>query len=86
MTSDTDFRMAVPSDIDPGQTLLVGLSSPGLAGLTAVDHLVKHLESEEIGHVHPEALPAITPFEEGGSATPHAAIQPDKQRPHRVGR
>lgn len=65
MAPDTDFEMDVQSDIAPGQTLLVGLSTPGLAGLTAVDHLVKHLEADEIGHVQPEVLPAITPFEAG---------------------
>lgn len=65
MPTDTGFEMDVPSDIVPGQTLLVGLSNLGLAGLTAVDHVVKHLESDEIGHVRPEVLPAITPFEEG---------------------
>lgn len=65
MASTTDFEMDVPSDIDPGQTLLVGISNPGLAALTAVTHIVEHLDAEEIGHVSPDALPTITPFEEG---------------------
>lgn len=49
----------------PGQTLLVGLSSIGVAGLTTAEYLVRHRESVEIGHVSPEELPAITPFEDG---------------------
>jgi len=65
MPPESTFEVAVSPDIEPGQTLLVGLSSVGLAGLTAVDHLVRHCESEEIGHVSPEELPAITPIENG---------------------
>jgi uncharacterized protein len=64
MPQDT-FEIAVPEDIDPGQTLLVGLSNPGMAGVTAADYLVRHLDSEKIGHITPEELPAITPFEDG---------------------
>lgn len=65
MAHDSEFEMDVASTIAPGQTLLVGLSNLGLGGLTAVDYLVRHLECEEIGHVSPDVLPAITPFEEG---------------------
>ena len=46
-------------------TLLCGFSRFGLAGLTAVDYLVDHLEMEPIGHVTTAELPTITPFEEG---------------------
>lgn len=62
MTSDGSFEMDVPSTIDPGQTLLVGLSNLGLGGLTAVEYLVRHLETERIGHVSPDVLPTIAPF------------------------
>lgn len=65
MARDSSFDVDVPSHIEPGQTLLVGLSNLGLAGLTAADYLVGHLESEEIGHVSPDVLPAVTPFEDG---------------------
>lgn len=53
------------SDLTPGTTLVVGVSQPGMAGITAADYLVRHLDTERIGHIAPEALPAIAPFEEG---------------------
>lgn len=59
------FDVTVPSDVDPGQTLLVGLTTPGMAGITAVDYLVQNRPTEVIGNVSPEGLPAITPFEDG---------------------
>jgi len=49
----------------PSERLVAGFSSFGLAGLTAVDFLVDQLDLEEAGHVSTEALPAITPFENG---------------------
>lgn len=45
--------------------LVAGFSSFGLAGLTAVDFLVDHLDLETAGYISTEALPAITPFENG---------------------
>ncbi|WP_380677212.1 proteasome assembly chaperone family protein [Salinigranum sp. GCM10025319] len=50
---------------EPSSTVLAGFSSFGLAGLTAVDFLVDHLDLEQQGHVSVEGLPAITPFTEG---------------------
>lgn len=58
-----DFR--ITHDSDPSETLLVGLSSFGFAGLTAADYLVNHLNLEQRGHLTVDGLPAITPFEEG---------------------
>ena len=58
-----DFH--VSHDTEPSGTVLAGFSSFGLAGLTAVDFLVDHLELEQQGHVTAEGLPAITPFTEG---------------------
>lgn len=49
----------------PSDVLLAGFSSFGLAGLTAVDYLVDHLDLHETGHVTVDTLPAITPFENG---------------------
>lgn len=57
------FEITHPTE--PTEVMLAGFSSFGLAGLTAVDYLVDHLELEEVGHVSVEALPAITPFEAG---------------------
>ncbi|MDZ7687318.1 MAG: PAC2 family protein [Halobacteriales archaeon] len=49
----------------PSETLVVGMSEFGLAGLTAVDFLVENLDLEETGCVKTEDLPSITPFEDG---------------------
>jgi uncharacterized protein len=59
----TDFT--VSHDSQPSETLLVGFSQFGLAGLTAVDYLVDHLELTETGHITAEGLDPITPFVEG---------------------
>jgi uncharacterized protein len=50
---------------EPRETLLAGFSQFGLAGLTAVDYLVDHLDFEQTGHITADQLPAITPFEDG---------------------
>jgi len=47
------------------EVLLAGFSEYGLAGLTAVDYLVDHLELEPRGHVTTPDLPTITPFDQG---------------------
>jgi uncharacterized protein len=59
----TDFT--VSHDAEPSDTLLVGFSQFGLAGLTAVDFLVDHLELTETGHITAEGLDPITPFVQG---------------------
>ena len=61
--TDTDFQVSHPSE--PSGTVLAGFSSFGLAGLTAVDFLIEHLDLEQQGHVTVEGLPVITPFTEG---------------------
>lgn len=61
----TDPAFTVSHEGDPSTTLIVGFSQFGLAGLTAVDYLVDHLELEECGHVTTDSLPTITPFENG---------------------
>jgi len=55
----------VVQDRDPtGEVLVCGLSSFGLAGLTAVDYLVDQTTLEQCGHVRADAA-TITPFEAG---------------------
>lgn len=46
-------------------TLIAGFAGVGLAGLTTANHLVDHLDLDEIGHITTSTLPAITPFEDG---------------------
>ncbi|MCG1003636.1 MULTISPECIES: proteasome assembly chaperone family protein [Halobacterium] len=52
-------------DTEPSDALVCGFSEFGLAGLTAADFLVDHLELQQTGHVAVDGLPAITPFENG---------------------
>ena len=56
---------SVTHTAEPSGTILVGFSAFGLAGLTAVDFLIEHLELEQQGHVTVEGLPTITPFTDG---------------------
>ncbi|MFB6105884.1 MAG: proteasome assembly chaperone family protein [Halobacteriaceae archaeon] len=61
--SRPDFDIAF--EPDPGGTLLAGISSYGLAGLTAVSYLVDAYELTERGHLSTSGLPSMTPFENG---------------------
>jgi len=63
--ADPTPSFAVSHDATPAETLLVGVSSPGLAGLTAVDYLVENREMTQTGHVGVDQFPAITPFADG---------------------
>lgn len=65
MTKEPDFEVRVPPENDTGQTLLIGTADLGMAGLTAVDYLTKHLETHQIGHVKSYNLPDLVPFSEG---------------------
>ncbi|MFC7068333.1 proteasome assembly chaperone family protein [Halobaculum lipolyticum] len=55
----------VATDTEPSKTVIAGFSQFGLAGLTAVDYLVNHLELTQTGHIRADGLPTITPFENG---------------------
>lgn len=59
------FEVAVPSEVDTGETLVVGVADVGVAGLTAVDYLASHGGTTRIGHVGTRAFPDITPFADG---------------------
>lgn len=59
------FDVATDPGDATGNTLVVGLSMPGMAGLSALDYLVRHQEYEHIGHVRTRNFPAIAPFEDG---------------------
>lgn len=73
MAPETSFEVDVSPEIDPGQALLVGLATPGMASVTAADYVVRHLDSTEIGHVSPDTLPAITPVQ-GGEPRHHTRL------------
>ncbi|WP_049935972.1 proteasome assembly chaperone family protein [Haloplanus natans] len=67
MSTDSDKgpTFSISNSAAPSTTVVAGFSAFGLAGLTAVDFLVDHLELEETGHLSAEYLPSITPFESG---------------------
>lgn len=65
MATEPRYEIVVSDDRPLEGTLLVGLSNFGLAGLTAVDHLVSHLEFEQVGHVRTRNVPSVAPFEDG---------------------
>ncbi|WP_248896479.1 proteasome assembly chaperone family protein [Haloplanus halobius] len=62
-TRDPSFRIS--DQMSPSTTVVAGFSAYGLAGLTAADYLVDHLDLVETGHVTAASLPSITPFEDG---------------------
>jgi uncharacterized protein len=67
MSADSfdDPSFHITHEAETGESLLVGLSAFGLAGLTAVDYLTDQLDLEPTGHITAEALPSIIPFSNG---------------------
>lgn len=65
MSREPTFEIAVPPDVTPDETVVVGVADVSVAGLTAVDYLVSHLTTDQIGHVETQNVPDITPFSEG---------------------
>ncbi|MFB6166347.1 MAG: proteasome assembly chaperone family protein [Haloarculaceae archaeon] len=70
MPEATQFTVRADPGAATGDALVVGLAMPGMAGLSASDYLVKHLEFESIGHVTATEFPAIAPFENGRARQP----------------
>ncbi|EMA07575.1 uncharacterized protein SAMN05443574_106231 [Haloarcula vallismortis] len=64
MSSD-DISVVISGDRPPVDTLAVGVSEYGLAGLTAVDYLADQDSMHEVGHLRTKEPPFITPFENG---------------------
>ncbi|MFB6207300.1 MAG: proteasome assembly chaperone family protein [Haloglomus sp.] len=64
-TATSAHSFEITTEGEPSGTLLAGFSQFGLAGLTAVDYLVDHLDLEQSGYVTTDSLPTITPFENG---------------------
>jgi uncharacterized protein len=65
MPREPDYEVVLTGDVDPGDTLVVGTAGVGVAGLTAADYLVSHVETTQVGHVATRNLPDITPFSNG---------------------
>lgn len=65
MVARDSFTVESSSEQETGETLVVGQSHLGMAGVTAADYLVRHLDSTQLGHISPAELPAIAPFENG---------------------
>ncbi|KAA9409357.1 proteasome assembly chaperone family protein [Haloarcula hispanica] len=64
MSSD-DISVVLSDDRPPVDTLAVGVSEYGLAGLTAVDYLADQHSMREVGHLRTPGPPFTTPFENG---------------------
>lgn len=64
-STGAEARFTITHDGAETDALIAGLTEFGLAGLTAADFLVDHLELTETGYVTVEQLPEITPFEGG---------------------
>jgi uncharacterized protein len=63
-----DPRFDLRTTGDPlGSRLVVGPATPGLAGLTATDHLVSRAggDARQVGHLTAHGLPDVTPFTDG---------------------
>lgn len=65
MVETERFTVESTTSNGTGNRMLIGLSHLGMAGVTAVDYLVRQLDSTQIGHISPAQLPAIAPFEDG---------------------
>lgn len=64
MPTDT-VSVVITDDQHSVDTLAVGVSEYGLAGLTAVDYLTDQRPMTQVGHLRTSTPPAIAPFEDG---------------------
>lgn len=58
-------RIALTDEVSPIETLVVGISEYGLAGLTAVDYLADQRSMRQVGHLRGGGPPSIAPFRNG---------------------
>lgn len=70
MASEPSFEMIADADKRFGERLLIGVTHLGMAGVTAADYLVRHLEFDLAGYVESRDFPAIAPFEAGEPRDP----------------
>lgn len=63
--TDASFEVRADPGDAAGETLVVGFSMPGMAGISAVDYLVRQHDFAQVGHVRTRGQPAIAPFENG---------------------
>jgi uncharacterized protein len=64
VSTDPDFELRRTGE-PVGSRLVVGPATPGLAGLTAADHLVSREDARQVGHLTARGLPDVTPFTDG---------------------
>lgn len=65
MPREPAFDIEVSDDAALGETLVIGVADFGVAGLTAVDYLTSHVETNQVGHVATRNVPDISPFSDG---------------------
>jgi len=78
-TDSSTPQFAVTDDTVDIDTLVVGFTEYGLAGLTAVDYLSDRLDMRQVGHLEAAGPPHITPFE-GGVPRHHTRLHVDESR------
>lgn len=59
------FDVTSTAPVADGHRLVLGQANLGLAGLTCVDYLIRHLDTEQVGYVTARNAPDVTPFEDG---------------------
>ncbi|WP_324757877.1 proteasome assembly chaperone family protein [Haloarcula montana] len=72
-------RFELTASPEPVETLIVGVSTYGLAGLTAVDYLTDERPMEQVGYLTGGDQPVITPFQDG-SPRHHTRLSVDTER------
>ncbi|MDS0295412.1 proteasome assembly chaperone family protein [Halogeometricum luteum] len=65
MSTTVSFEFDVTDKTEMGSRLVVGTAFPGMVGLSAVDYLVAHSESAQVGQVTARGLTDVTPFTDG---------------------
>ncbi|MFC4360634.1 proteasome assembly chaperone family protein [Halobium salinum] len=65
MSPEPTFEVVVDESYRVDGPLFVGLANVGMAGVSALDYLVRQFDAEQVGHVRTRNLPDITPFSGG---------------------
>lgn len=70
MAREPEFEVVTGSETTLSETLLIGVTDFGVAGLTAVDYLTSEHDMDQVGHVQSRNVPDITPFTDGKPRRP----------------
>lgn len=65
MPPEPSFEVVTSEEVQPATQLIFGVPHLGMAGVSATNYLVDHLDVDQNGHVDSTGIPAIAPFEKG---------------------